>query len=201
MAGPMSVTVIPNGPLKISDAGSARYCGEPIASEGDLYLCRCGESSNAPFCDGTHRKVGFAGASEDPPDQEIRVWEGDTLRTFFNKTTCMHVFYCKPLNDLRARELAGDAAAADEIIKVVGTCPSGALSYELKTDRQPPAAPAPEVAIDIVEGGEVRLQAAFEINHPLNERQSSDKATLCRCGASKNKPWCDGRHRGRKGFR
>ncbi|MFT5686422.1 MAG: CDGSH-type Zn-finger protein, partial [Myxococcota bacterium] len=58
-----------------------------------------------------------------------------------------------------------------------------------------------ERAIEIIAGGEIRVKGAFVINEPLLERQAGDKATLCRCGRSKSKPWCDGRHKGRKGFR
>lgn len=197
----VDVFVIPDGPLKVSGAESANFCGERIPVEGDLYLCRCGDSSNAPFCDGTHNKAGFVGSSEPVDEPELRVWEGQTLRTRFNKKACMHVFYCKPLNDLRALEEQGDAAAAQEIMRIVRTCPSGALSYELKADIGEPAEAAPDVCIDIVEGGEVRLQVPFTINSPLHTGQASDRATLCRCGRSKNKPWCDGRHKGRKDFR
>jgi len=203
MADPINVFVIPDGPIKVTGAGSVHFCGEPVAASGDLYLCRCGESSNAPFCDGSHSRSGFSGACESSKDKEIRVWEGNTLRTFFNPNTCMHVFYCKPLKALRERELAGDASAAAEIIEVIGTCPSGALSHEVK-GAGAQAAPAAAVAgpvIDIVEGGEIRLQAAYSINEPLMARQTDTRATLCRCGLSKNKPWCDGRHRKRKDFR
>lgn len=201
MSAPVIVTVIPDGPLKVSGADSASYCGERMQVDGDVYLCRCGDSANPPYCDGAHSRNGFDGGCEDPPEQELRVWEGKTLRTHFNKAACMHVHYCKPLNELRERELAGDTAAATEIMRVVGTCPSGALRYELKGGSVEPAASEPQVCIDIVEGGEVRLQVPFEINAALHVGQPDDRATLCRCGRSKNKPWCDGRHKGRKGFR
>ena len=62
-----------------------------------------------------------------------------------------------------------------------------------------PEAPGP--ALEVVEGGEVRLRGAFGIDQPLQEGQPATRATLCRCGESKNKPWCDGRHRGRRAFR
>jgi len=145
--------------------------------------------------------MGFKGTRESPPEAEMRVWEGNTLRTHFNKAACMHVFYCKPLKDLRARELAGDEAAAMEIMRVIGTCPSGALSYELKTPQPEPVGAEAPIAVEIIEGGEIRLQVEFAINAPMQERQASDKATVCRCGMSKNKPWCDGRHKGKKDFR
>ncbi len=200
MSDAMNIFVIPDGPIRISGAGDVRFCGEAVEASGDIYLCRCGDSSRAPFCDGTHKRIGFSGACETEPGAEIRVWEGQTLRTFFNPDACMHVYYCKPLKELRAAEEAGDAEAAAEIMRVVDTCPSGALSYETKTELPRPAA-GPTQAIDIIEGGEIRVRGAFAINEPLLERQDGERATLCRCGRSKSKPWCDGRHKGRKDFR
>ena len=197
------IQIFDDGPMKVSNAGSMRYCGAPMDAQGDVYLCRCGESAKAPFCDGTHSRVGFVGSSPDAPAQEFRVWEGRTLRTHFNKAACMHVFTCKPLKELRAQELADDGAegeaAAREIARVVSTCPSGALTYELKSELS--VAPVPDLpAIDIVEGGEVRIRGAWS-GVERGEQQPSDVATLCRCGRSQNKPYCDGRHRGRKDFR
>lgn len=202
MSQPVTIKILPDGPLQVSGAGSLNYCGEPLSVEGDtVYLCRCGESANAPFCDGSHARVGFSGAKEATGEKPIRVWEGNTLRTYFNPNACMHVFYCKPLKELRERELAGDVLAGEEIKKVVGTCPSGALTWESTIGDSIVELPSHAADIDIVEGGEVRVQCAFDIDTPLLERQDGVRATLCRCGASKNKPWCDGRHRKRRDFK
>ncbi len=203
MPKPVSVTVFDNGPIKLSgEALSVQYCGEAVQVEPgkDVFVCRCGRSENAPFCDGSHSRTGFVAEAPAGAQKDIRVWEGKTLRTFFNPNACMHVFYCKPLKELRARELAGDTEAAAEIARVVQSCPSGALSYESTEDITPPTS-AHAAVIDIIEGGEVRIQCDFEINAELQERQASDRATLCRCGMSKNKPWCDGRHKKRTDFR
>ncbi len=200
MSDAMNIFVIPDGPIKVSDAESVRFESEALEVSGDVYLCRCGDSKRGPFCDGTHKSAGFSGACERAPAGNVRVWEGQSLRTFFNADACMHVYYCKPLKELRAREEAGDAEAAAEIMKVVGTCPSGALSYEVKSDLPEPAEVS-EAVIEIIAGGEIRVRGAFKINAPLLDRMAGDKATLCRCGRSKSKPWCDGRHKGRKDFR
>lgn len=60
------VTILPNGPIKVEgDFQCLDAAGKPIASTtkssagADIYLCRCGQSSSKPFCDGTHGKVGF----------------------------------------------------------------------------------------------------------------------------------------------
>lgn len=201
MSKPLSVQVLNKGPLMISgESLTLRYCGEPLEVEPgkDVYLCRCGQSKNAPYCDGTHSTVGI---SENPETKthDVRVWEGNTIRTFFNPNVCMHVLYCKPLKELRKRELEGDAEAAEAIARVVTSCPSGALTFESK-DVADPALDA-QVDVDIIEGAEIRIQTAYEINADLGERQPSNRATLCRCGLSRNKPWCDGQHKKRDDFR
>lgn len=201
MPDTLAVTVIDDGPLKISHARSVQFGDQLLETDGDVYLCRCGQSANAPFCDGSHKRVGFDGGCEAPPDKQVGVWEGRTIKTFFNPNTCMHVFNCKPLKALREQELAGDDDAAAEIMRVIATCPSGALSYETSTTVAEPPCPPAAADVMIIEGGEVRVTCSFEINAPLQERQRPERATLCRCGLSKNKPWCDGRHKKRENFR
>ncbi len=202
MKTPISLTVLDNGPLKISASElTLSYCGEPLQVEAgkDVYVCRCGESKNPPFCDGSHAKTGFVAEPPEGKKKALHVWEGKTIRTFFNPNTCMHALYCKPLTELRKRELEGDSEAAVEIARVVQSCPSGALSFE-STDVPVPA-PSQGPDVEIMEGGEVRIQCQFEINAELGERQDNGRATLCRCGLSKNKPWCDGGHKKRDNFR
>jgi len=203
MFNPIVVTPIEGGPLKLENVHDVHFCGEPIETDNTIWVCRCGESKRAPFCDGSHHAVNWVGACRPAAQKDIVVWEGQRIRTRFNPTACMHVYYCKPLKALRATELAddGDAglAAARDIARVVGTCPSGALTFEAKTELHlDPATTGP--AVDIVEGGEVRLRSAFSGIDPM-PGQAPDTATLCRCGRSRNKPYCDGRHKGRKGFR
>jgi CDGSH-type Zn-finger protein len=199
---PLSIHVAENGPIRIEgEQLEVTYCGEPVkVEEGQaVYLCRCGESQNAPFCDGNHSRTGFVAEDGTGDRNEVRVWEGKTIRTYFNPNACMHVFKCKPLKALRERELEGDALAAAEIARVVMTCPSGALTYE-STAVTPPQ-PEQGATVEIIEGGEIRIQCAFDINTNLQERQPGDRATLCRCGLSRNKPWCDGQHKKRENFR
>ncbi len=61
----MKINVIENGPIVLdTDAEfSIQVDGDASAQSGPLFLCRCGQSSNKPFCDGTHRKVKFEGTS------------------------------------------------------------------------------------------------------------------------------------------
>lgn len=53
------ITVLKNGPLKIKGNLSVKHKDGKIENHQEVYLCRCGESANKPFCDGTHKKCGF----------------------------------------------------------------------------------------------------------------------------------------------
>ena len=90
MTKKINVHVVEDGPLKISGFSSIDYCGEKLEVKDQAFLCRCGESSKPPFCDGSHSKVGFSGKNDLEKLQDIRVWEGKTIRTFFNSNICMH---------------------------------------------------------------------------------------------------------------
>ena len=67
MAGPLVIRIIENGPIVVDTNREAEIAiGEAAERRrGPIFLCRCGQSANKPFCDGTHRKVGFeAGGAE-----------------------------------------------------------------------------------------------------------------------------------------
>lgn len=59
----MKVKIIENGPIMVDTPEPVSIAtGDGSESHtGPLYLCRCGQSSRKPFCDGTHNKVGFEG--------------------------------------------------------------------------------------------------------------------------------------------
>jgi CDGSH-type Zn-finger protein/uncharacterized Fe-S cluster protein YjdI len=63
--GPLEITPRPNGPLQVKGALEVvSGTGRTIARATETFLCRCGASGNKPFCDGTHKRIGFAA---DPP--------------------------------------------------------------------------------------------------------------------------------------
>lgn len=54
-----SVTPLPNGPYKIDGADLLDADGNVVKAGGPHFLCRCGQSKNKPFCDATHKAIGF----------------------------------------------------------------------------------------------------------------------------------------------
>jgi CDGSH-type Zn-finger protein len=61
----MKLTIIENGPIVLDTEGQVSVSAGDASEDkaGPLFLCRCGQSSTKPFCDGTHRKVKFVGPS------------------------------------------------------------------------------------------------------------------------------------------
>lgn len=60
--GPVRVTAKANGPLMAEGPLEVKAADGSVAFSGDkTWLCRCGQSNNKPFCDGTHKKIGFTG--------------------------------------------------------------------------------------------------------------------------------------------
>jgi CDGSH-type Zn-finger protein len=59
--GPLTIRPLPNGPLRCEGPLVLRGCEGPVARSNLTLLCRCGESRNKPYCDDTHKKIGFRG--------------------------------------------------------------------------------------------------------------------------------------------
>jgi CDGSH-type Zn-finger protein len=121
-----------NGPLILH--GHIRHAareGAPAAEYTQVALCRCGASSNKPFCDGSHGRAGFtdAGTCANPPQASTQPAEGD-------------------------------------------------------------------LALNPIANGPLRIDGWFELATADGQRfVCGDKTWLCRCGASGNKPFCDGTHK------
>ena len=86
-----------------------------------------------------------------------------------------------------------DAAETAQIIRVVEKCPSGALSYAI--DGVEAASPKRAPMVTVTDNGPYAITGAIELaDVKFGEGASPEHYTLCRCGASKNKPFCDGSH-------
>lgn len=82
-----------------------------------------------------------------------------------------------------------DQASVERIVAVAQNCPSGAIAYKRK-DGGPQEAPPEVNTVRIKENGPL----AFHAELSIDGEPTGLRATLCRCGASKNKPYCDGSH-------
>lgn len=90
-----------------------------------------------------------------------------------------------------------EGAASEAIIAQVAQCPSGALSIRREGMQAPaPTANERHTAIEVTRNGPVIVKADCEITHSDGRKEVRERMiALCRCGASANKPYCDGSHR------
>ncbi len=189
-----------NGPYLVKNLRDFENSkGKPIKTEPEMYLCRCGGSANKPFCDGTHTKIGFSGdkLAERVPDR-LDDYTGKEITIHDNRGVCAHSEYCTdnlPSVFIMGREpwIDVEAAGPEEIATTIRMCPSGALSYTKERtlykdqDREP--------AITVSRNGPHRIVGGIELKDPAGSKpESKEHYTLCRCGASRNKPFCSGTH-------
>ena len=190
----------PAGPYLVNGLGTfTNSRGEAIASKETIALCRCGGSKNKPFCDGTHAKIGFEDSKK--PDRTIDKrsdYVGKTITIHDNRGLCAHAGVCTaglPSVWRMGVEpwIDSDGADVEAVVKTIEACPSGALSYTVGGEEHRDCDNPPAIHLSwngpyVVTGG-LRLEDV-----EFGEGVSREHFTLCRCGASKNKPFCDGSH-------
>lgn len=196
-----TIAALPGGPLLVKDLPTlVTIDGQETSPDPVFALCRCGGSKNKPFCDGTHKTNGFSDVREtDKPLDKERVHEGDDIGIRDNRTICCHNGTCTEtlpavFEVSRSPWIDAKAATKEDVVALVRKCPSGALSYELdgKTVRDFNER-APKVLIE--RDGPIRIEGSVRLDVDENlQPPSKEHFTLCRCGASKNKPYCDGSH-------
>ncbi len=201
--GPLKISVTKNGPymveggVRIQDAS-----GGDASKDGKAFLCRCGHSSNKPFCDGTHNKIDFDGtetADHGPIAERQDSYEAESVTILDDRSVCSHAGECTDrlpsVWKLRQEPwIDPEGAPAEEIESVIPKCPSGALQYTEPGSSEPVEqnlSPMIEAAVHgpfMVRGG-IPVHSADGEAYEVRNRQ-----TLCRCGLSSNKPFCDGSH-------
>jgi uncharacterized Fe-S cluster protein YjdI len=87
-----------------------------------------------------------------------------------------------------------DAATTEEIINQVKACPSGALSYYMNAEGDKTAETL-ETKVEVLNNGPLLVYGTLKVTHKDGREEIKNKTTaFCRCGASNNKPYCDGTH-------
>jgi len=195
-----SIEIRPDGPLAVS--GSFELTGadgkEVVHAELVAKLCRCGGSQNKPFCDGTHRRNGFSGVREsDGSKDKVKDYAAPSITIHDNRSVCVHAAHCTAGLDNVFKygerpwiDPAGSPAHA--ITETVLRCPSGALSYTLagqegKTEQWAPS-------ITVARDGPYEVLGVDLPGVEFAKGVPGNRYTLCRCGLSKNKPFCDASH-------
>ncbi len=200
------IACLPNGPYYLLNDLTPRVIPNIQKSKGDpcititgVALCRCGGSQNKPFCDGTHGTNGFTDKKlTDGALNKRDNYVGKQITIHDNRGICAHAGYCTDNQSsvFKLNEepwIDPDGATVKDIISTISKCPSGALSYTVDNvehrdqDREP--------MVTVTKDGPYAITGRIElIDQPLGEGASTEHYTLCRCGGSKNKPFCDGTH-------
>jgi CDGSH-type Zn-finger protein/uncharacterized Fe-S cluster protein YjdI len=128
-----------------------------------------------------------------------RTYETQHIRVHWDSSRCIHTARClqalPQVFDVRRRPwVEADAAGADAVAEAVETCPTGALRYE-RVDGAPQEVPVrPAVAIPI-DNGPLVVMGDLRVQGPDDELISEEtRITLCRCGRTRNQPFCDNSH-------
>jgi CDGSH-type Zn-finger protein len=188
------------------EAGSIEYKHEKtFPKQEEYHLCRCGKSKEKPFCDNAHVKIKFNGtetASREKFLKQSEKLEGPDLILRDAQELCASARFChnKKGNTWALTTNSDDPASREEAIKQACNCPSGRLVvYDKKTGRaiDPPHKPeislledpAKKVSGPIFVKGNIPIESADGTGYEIRNR-----VTLCRCGKSNNKPFCDGSH-------
>lgn len=197
-----SIDVSPNGPYLVAGLENFKNSkGENIESKKVIALCRCGASQNKPFCDGSHSKVGFDDRRIRKIKYQTKEFEGKDLTVVDNVGACSHAGYCvrgapnvffKWDND--ERRSTPDEGETENTVQTIRKCPSGSLTYKLGGKHETDYFDEPVIVVS--KDGPLYVRGACEFNDTTGAKPHiKEHYALCRCGSSKNKPFCDGAHK------
>jgi CDGSH-type Zn-finger protein len=212
------ITVTENGPYRVSgpaplvrrtivtdeDGFSVEWGeGEAFTAEMTYELCRCGGSATAPFCDRACDANGFDGtetASREPYLAQAEEQDGPNLVLTDAEQLCSFARFCDPGGQIWNLVDEPDDASTALAVREGTLCPSGRLvtwDPETKVANEERYEPSIGVVQDPAQGasGPFALRGGIQViaadGSPYERR---NRQTLCRCGRSSNKPFCDGTH-------
>jgi CDGSH-type Zn-finger protein len=178
--------------------------GENLNTSENYALCRCGQSNNKPFCDGTHVKVNFDGtemSDNEPYEKMAKVIDSPELVLKDAEILCASARFCHRGGDIWAVvHRSDDPKAKENVIENSCDCPSGRL---VVIDKKTGVAIEPnfEKSIGAVEDPAIGANGPFWIRSGIPIYSADGKlyevrnrVTICRCGKSTNKPFCDSSH-------
>jgi uncharacterized Fe-S cluster protein YjdI/CDGSH-type Zn-finger protein len=135
--------------------------------------------------------------------KRVQSFSNDKITVAFDPNVCTHSAKCiRELSSVfdvkQKRWINVNGDSVDKIVAQVKCCPSGALSYELH-DESPAVEKVAEeepILITIVPNGSARIVGKVRIvDLEGNLILETEKCSLCRCGLSEKKPFCDGAHK------
>lgn len=212
------IKIIKNGPYLVSGLPLSKEIsiigkdGEPekwkkgkeFKVEESYVLCRCGQSKNKPFCDGTHAEAGFKCeeiSTEKKYFDDAENISGPGVDLTDNESLCSMARFCHGSGGTWNNvENSDDEKCKKNAIRTACNCPSGRLViWDKKTKKA--IEPKFDPSIGIIEDPQANVSGPLWVKGGVSlescdgkEYEKRNRMTLCRCGKSKNKPFCDGMH-------
>jgi CDGSH-type Zn-finger protein len=205
------IEVTVDGPYRVRGVGVApgrivkTSRGEPVEWDIDepfptgrmAVLCRCGRSKTKPFCDDSHLE-GFDGtevADRGPTADRRSSFPGAELTLTDDTSLCSHAGFCRDVatSAWERMETIDDPQERAKVESIVARCPSGRLV--LDDEEGSPIEPSVGPQVVVEKDGPYWVRGGVRIESADGESwETRNRVTLCRCGRSANKPFCDGTH-------
>jgi len=179
--------------------------GEKYPKKESYALCRCGHSTNKPYCTGTHSEAGFEGTETAtlkkylPQSKKI---SGDGIVLTDVPRLCSLARFCERAGGIWKLSYESKNPKSKKLaIEEACGCPSGRLVIWNRKTRKP-IEPKLKPSISIVEDPQMNVSGPIWVKGGVpiisadgKKYEIRNRVTLCRCGASRNKPFCDGTHK------
>lgn len=126
-------------------------------------------------------------------------YTNDEVTIVWEPEKCIHSGICvRGLGDVfKPKEkpwIKIEAASTNDLVKQVKACPSGALSFFMNAEGDKTSETL-ETKVEVMENGPLLVYGTLKVTHKDGNQEVKNKTTaFCRCGASNNKPYCDGTH-------
>lgn len=213
------IKILPHGPYLVT--GSVSLKKEVADYEEEFYpvswqkiqqypemesytLCRCGQTNTPPFCDGTHVTCHFDGtetASREPFIRFAKRYQGSSLDLLDLRTLCVLAQFCNRAGGVwDLIEKSDRPKARETAIEEACNCPAGRLVLINKVTNEE-IEKTYEPCISIIFEEESQILGALWVKGRIPIESADgfvyeirNRVTLCRCGRSSNKPFCDGSH-------
>ena len=166
-------------------------------------LCRCGKSKNKPFCDNTHIIINFDGtetADRRPYLEQCEKYTGPTLDLTDARPLCAHARFCDRAGGIwNLVSQSEDPTSRKIAIEEAFNCPSGRLVVRDKEGQVMEPLLSPSIGLMEFPNGElcgqIWVKGGIQIESANGEfYEIRNRVTLCGCGQSSRKPFCDGTH-------